>query len=58
MSVTTLSIDKMSPNKLRMNGLTLPCITLKNDQTCFKNLAMWKHRKIFKVCLTIFQHYT
>ena len=58
MSMTTLSMDKMSPNKLRMNGLTLPCVTLKNGQRYFKNFAMWKHRKIFKVCLTIFQLYT
>ena len=31
--------------------LTLSCIMLKNDQTYFKNL------KIFKVCLVIFQHF-
>ena len=29
---------------------------LKNGQTYFKNLAVFK-RKIFKVCLTIFQHH-
>ena len=29
---------------------------LKNDQTYFKNLSVWKHRKIFEVFLTIFQH--
>ena len=28
---------------------------LKNDQTYFKNFALW-HFKILKVCLAIFQH--
>ena len=34
----------------------LSCIMLKNAQTYFKNLAVL-HRKIFKVCLAILQHY-
>ena len=36
--------------------LTLSCMMLKTGKTCFKNLAV-SHCKIFKVCLTIFQHY-
>ena len=35
--------------------LTLSCIMLKNGQTYLKILK-WEQRKIFKVCLAIFQH--
>ena len=35
-------------------SLTLYFIALKNGQTYFQNVC--SHRKIFKVCLTIFQH--
>ena len=39
-------------------SLTLYCIMLENGQTYFKNFAVrCEHRKIFKVCLAIFQHY-
>ena len=36
-------------------SLNIFCIILKNDQTFF--LRQWEERKIFKVCLAIFQDY-
>ena len=38
-------------------GLTFSWKTLKNGQSYFKNLAVFFKRKIFKVCLAIFEHY-
>ena len=54
-SITYQIIMNVPQKVFPLFSLTLYFITLKNGQTYFQNV--YSHRKIFKVCLTIFQHY-